>query len=268
MATNDSDSPSNAGLRAWIGTILVIFSIVAIVVIAGIILNSAGRVSTVAEENADSILENGKSLMSMLLPMFGTWVGTILAFYFTKENFETANKATLDVIRSTSQILESKKVSAEMIHVGAIVALKIDAGKGLLDTKYSDISTAFASIRPGSSRKITRLPFFDAQMHCVAVLHSSVWMEICLGALSSGDFKPAPDTSLRELIKLAGGGNYEALVTTSIGFVALDTNLAAAKSEMDRTDQCQDVFVTASGKKGDPVLGWLTNIAIAAASRA
>jgi hypothetical protein len=28
---------------------------------------------------------------------------------------------------------------------------------------------------------------------------------------------------------------------------------------MERTKNCQDVFVTAGGKKEEPVLGWVTN---------
>lgn len=30
---------------------------------------------------------------SVILPLIGTWMGTILAYYFSKDNFEAANKS-------------------------------------------------------------------------------------------------------------------------------------------------------------------------------
>ncbi|HEY5590898.1 MAG TPA: hypothetical protein VIK55_07750 [Paludibacter sp.] len=33
-----------------------------------------------------------KDLFGMLLPLIGTWVGTVLAYYFSKDNFEAASK--------------------------------------------------------------------------------------------------------------------------------------------------------------------------------
>ena len=38
--------------------------------------------------------DTAKLLLSSILPLLGTWVGTVLAYYFAKENFESAARAT------------------------------------------------------------------------------------------------------------------------------------------------------------------------------
>jgi hypothetical protein len=40
--------------------------------------------------------ETAKDLLTMLLPVVGTWVGTVLAFYFGKEQLEAANRTVDD----------------------------------------------------------------------------------------------------------------------------------------------------------------------------
>src|SRR5258707_14126556 len=33
-----------------------------------------------------------------LLPLWGTWIGTILAYYYSKQNFESANKSVQQIV--------------------------------------------------------------------------------------------------------------------------------------------------------------------------
>jgi hypothetical protein len=38
-------------------------------------------------------------VFSALVPLFGTWAGTILAFYFARENFDSANQSVQRLVR-------------------------------------------------------------------------------------------------------------------------------------------------------------------------
>ena len=56
-------------------------------------------------------------------------------------------------------------------------------------------------------------------------------------------------------------------VEKTLAFVSIASTLGDAKREMERTEKCQDVFVTQNGKQEEPVLGWLTNIEISRYTR-
>jgi hypothetical protein len=43
------------------------------------------------------------------------------------------------------------------------------------------------------------------------------------------------------------------------GVVARDRTLRDAKAAMESQKNCQDVFVTATGGTGEPVVGWITD---------
>src|SRR5262245_15336751 len=46
----------------------------------------------------DEFVKNWKDITGILLPVIGTWIGTVLAFYFTKENFEAANRSVQSMV--------------------------------------------------------------------------------------------------------------------------------------------------------------------------
>jgi ABC-type transporter Mla maintaining outer membrane lipid asymmetry ATPase subunit MlaF len=48
----------------------------------------------------------------------------------------------------------------------------------------------------------------------------------------------------------------------SFGVIKQDGTLADALDVMGKIDDCQDVFVTLTGSKDEPVLGWVTNVII------
>jgi uncharacterized membrane protein len=95
--------------RAKLGSRLVIFATIALVVLAAIVMSAA------AYGSPGSIKDTAQLLFSSLLPLFGTWVGTVLALYYTKENFGSASRNTLDLVRSVSQRLASTKATDAMM---------------------------------------------------------------------------------------------------------------------------------------------------------
>ncbi len=71
-------------------------------------------------ENPSDGLAEAKSILqfifSALLPLWGTWIGTVLAYYFSKENFEAANKSVRELVgqMNGSDKLKSVNVSEVM----------------------------------------------------------------------------------------------------------------------------------------------------------
>ena len=76
--------------RSWLAFSITVVSILGVLVLAAVIIwrSPAPNQSGVATQ-----------VLSTVLPVIGTWIGTILAFYFGKENFETAAKSVGDLAK-------------------------------------------------------------------------------------------------------------------------------------------------------------------------
>src|ERR1700730_8315375 len=80
-------SLDDAPVREWktprflLALLVTGISILAVTVLAAVII--------VRKHDADA----PQNVMNSVLPLLGTWVGTILAYYFSKENFEAATQS-------------------------------------------------------------------------------------------------------------------------------------------------------------------------------
>jgi len=61
---------------------------------------------------------------------------------------------------------------------------------------------------------------------------------------------------------LNSDAELKAFFQKSVGFVSVNSSLADAKRAMGKIDKCRDVFVTQSGDRKEPILGWITDSAI------
>ncbi len=68
-----------------------------------------------------------KDILTIILPLVGTWVGTVLAFYFSRENFVAAAKQTADLVRQLTpeQRLQSIAVTEVMLDMSAETTTKL-----------------------------------------------------------------------------------------------------------------------------------------------
>ena len=110
-------------------------------------------------------------------------------------------------------------------------------------------------------KKGNRVPVFDANDHPKYIIHRSA-IEKYLVAQARKGKTPADPEKLTLKNLLDDDPDLKNLVETSFAAVKEDATLADAKDAMDNTPYCQDVFVTKSGTKNEPVLGWITNITI------
>jgi hypothetical protein len=259
----------NGSFRAKLGARLVFWTTIALSVLAAIIMIGAAIAQHEGEK--DSVLRTAQLLLSTLLPLFGTWVGTVLAFYYTKENFEAASKNTLDLVRLTQQRLSSTPVTEKMMLRANIVAEIIPSGKGLSDLTISAIDMRFRQLG-ANGKPISRLLILDGTDIFLAVLHRSVYAEMLASTLrDSSPIDPAQAT-ISSLIKKQypayPGDTYETFIRRTTAFVAQDKTLSDAKTAMEQLPDCQDVIVTRSGTANERIIGWVSNVDISRASQA
>lgn len=219
-----------------------------------------------------NVMATGRLLLSSLVPLFGTWVGTVLAFYFSRRNFEAANRSTLDLVQTVTKRLSSTRVVDVMTPRNRMITLDLPVGKALEQVVAAEVDAKFQSIGANGQR-ISRLPVLDANGACVAFLHRSLWSEMLAGALATktSAFDPKTDSLgplLVEPYPLRAGSTYHQFVTGAIAFVGRDKMVGDAKVAMEQISDCQDVIVTEGGTRSQPVLGWLSNVDIGRLSQA
>ena len=111
--------------------------------------------------------EDTLTIMNIVFPVVASWVGTILAFYFGRENFESANAQVRELVqRLTPEERAKSPVSAIMRRIADMEVFRIPKGKGPQDVKLSELQAKFGG-------KISRLPIVDADDKPIFMIHES-----------------------------------------------------------------------------------------------
>lgn len=214
------------------------------------------------------VKETAQLIFTSVLPLLGTWVGTVLAFYFTKESLEAASRTTMDVVRSVSQKLASINVTQAMMKTDDVVKATVASGK-VEDLPLQAIDSEFK--KPGPNGKpISRLLVIDNGKVCIGIIHRSIWMEmLVVGSKLTPQAAVTTDTLSKLLPENSvAGKKFDDIVKGTLAFVAADKTLADAKTAMDAVGLCQDVIVTPRGASGEAMLGWISNVDITRLSQA
>jgi hypothetical protein len=198
---------------------------------------------------------NGAQLvLTGILPLIGTWLGTVLAFYFAKENFEAAADQTKELVRLGQQgtLNSSDPVLKHMMPLGEMAVYAPRPGP---TGTPKDLKLAEATKQINDS-KFDRLPVLDT---------GNVFRYILTGSSLNRCI-------VQKGINLAGADaayTFEQLFTAEpslkdrfaklVAFVPESATLGDAKRAMDAVKGCRDVFVTKTGNPTESVLGWITN---------
>ena len=206
-------------------------------------------------------LEAAKYVFSSVLPLIGAWVGTLLAYYFSKENFEAATKSVTDLARELGGMEKLRSIPAreKMRPLKDITFATVR--KGTEDQcKLADLLSKFA--------RLDRIPILDDQNCIVYLLYKHMIHQfltsVALDPAKLPSSKKITDLTLKHF--LDSDPNLGKLLQQSFGFVAENATLADAKREMEavsKTTPCNDVFVTQTGKQVEPIIGWITDNKIA-----
>lgn len=191
-----------------------------------------------------------------LLPLWGTWIGTVLAYYFGKANFEAASKSYREVMR-TAQTTEEKfaelAVKDVMLPVKEIVFLDYETE---LNNPVSSI------LKYPQFEAYNRFAVLDKNKVVKFMIHRGLFYQFIFSRqneLKPDELKPDTDKILLSELLTATDDRFKKPLTRGLGFVSVNSTLLDAKHVMDATEECVDVFVTQTGKPSEPVLGLLTN---------
>lgn len=190
-----------------------------------------------------------------LLPLWGTWIGTVLAFYFGKANFEAVSKSYQDVIKT---LTPEEKIAKLLVKDVMLTLNKIE----YLDFETEKPKPINEILGYPRFKDYNRFAVFDLNKVIKYMIHRSTFFEFIY--LKYTDFKKEgknPDNEILILDDLLTYNNEKIKKTLSrgFGFVSINATLLDAKRVIESIDECKDVFVTENGKSTEPVLGLITN---------
>jgi hypothetical protein len=191
-----------------------------------------------------------ENVFHVVLPVFASWVGTILVFYFGRDSFESANQQVREMVRQLTPEQRAKKpVTSIMKPLGTIAYFQIPSGKEDKDVKLSELKARLAG-------SVTRLPIIDAEKKPKYMIHESSIDKYLVAGGKEGD-------TLEDFITTQKGKGVTFGLDKGFVVVSEDKTLAAAKSKMEEAHSCQDIFVTKGGTPTEPLTGWISNVRLA-----
>jgi hypothetical protein len=199
---------------------------------------------------ADNRGSTARLVFTSVLPVIGTWVGTVLAFYFARENLEAATSSTLAL---TGREIETP-VTKVMIPEADFIALDLGADQKLEDVKLTTVRAKMKEIDPPSRR----VPIRDTARAVLCVIHDST-LTAYADSQEGLSIDNLGETKLGDLL---ADKTFEPLIKAN-GFVARSATVADARSVMSSIENCNDIFVTDTGKPSERAIGWLTNTLLA-----
>jgi hypothetical protein len=249
-AASDGQRTHVAEIGKWVlgisGGIILVVSVVVLVAAKGVDAEEFSKVSSM--------------VFNALLPLLGTWVGTVLAYYYSRQNFESASESVERMV--TTMTMEQKlaqiSVEKEMLRPDRITMYTVQGDKQPNQVLLSELRGIF---RPG----ISRLPIVDDKRVVQYIVHQSGLYKFITDKVMSGATKEQIEKlTLQDLVDDA----ELKLWVANIVYVPENASVGAAKQAMEARPGCQDLIVTKTGKKDEPMLGWMTNVQIGSLSKA
>ena len=217
--------------REWLGIIIIAVSVIVLGIVGYEIVNNGNS-------------EDYIFVYSSLLPLVGTWVGVVLAFYFGKENYEVASKKYESIInRLTPEVLDDIEVSQIMI------------------TKKTMVSKSWNDIKNNTVQEIidflmmvnkSRLPVLDLNQNIKYIIHASL---LSKPIKKSSNETQAPDTS----ITMESFVRQHNEVIGEILTVGQHEKLEVVRQKLNAKTGIKDVFVL---DEAGNLIGWLTDTLI------
>lgn len=264
MANNQTTGQANADaiFRSKLAQRVTTGALIFVGIVAAITLIGAGAYALIKpdKEKTAFFFDVAKYILATILPVVAGWVGTVLAFYFGKENFEAATRSVTDAAKA----LTSKDKLAATVVAGLgkarsefkALVLDDDESKSPGKVKLDRVAKEFAQ-ETASDKLYERLPVLLTGEVPYMVLHRSTLNAFLVEAPG----KAAKDFTLDDLFK-----KVDYLPRNSFATVGPQATAALAKVEMEKIQNCSDVFVTNDGTSNTAVTRWITNVDLLKAS--
>lgn len=197
-----------------------------------------------------------KDILSIILPLLATWIGTVLAFYYSRVNIESAAKQTHELINKLTSEQKLSGIDARdvMINMAGPGTEKLVIHEGTIDhvNLITDILNGILI-----KKDKNRLPIVDDRGVVLFIIHRSAIEQFIVDAQNNKNFS-------REQLTLSAileDGHWK-IIFQSFATIRVDDKLYEAKKAIDNNKYCDDVFVTEDGTPGTPARGWITNVIV------
>lgn len=232
MAENNDIRPPQRDRLSWV---ILIGSLAVITILA---------VTVIVQSNDKN---DTMTIFNMVLPVAASWVGTILAFYFGKQNFETANKQVRDMIQQSST--ETRKdvlVTTIMKPFADMAQYKLKEGQTEKEVKLTELHKLLEG-------KVNRLPIVDTNGVVKYMIHEA--------SLDKYVAKIGKDTDTLDIfLQKSKETGFEYGLNKAFVVVKEGATLLEANAKMEEYPFARDVFVTRGGTPQEPYIGWVSNV--------
>lgn len=232
--TGLNDGATRSGL-AWL---IVMSGLLCITVLGWVAIHLA---------DAQETFQATQLVFTAVLPLFGTWVGAVLAFYFARDNLREATNTTIRLRRGDD---DTTPVTAVMIPQESIDLARLGPTEPLAGKRLKDL------LERMRQSKRQRIPVVNHQNIVQVIVHEST---LHAYAAKVGEALDSLSKTIGDLLNdRVLGPRIQAMA-----FVAEDDQIAKSRRAMQVVTECNDVFVTKHGQPSEAMIGWLTNTDLA-----
>jgi hypothetical protein len=256
-------------LRADIAKLLTKYALIFLAALVLVTLFAAAVYSYKAPpddttKRGEFFFEVAKYLLGTMLPVVAGWVGTVLAFYYGRENF----KAGSESMAAAARVLTSKEklAATTVVQLGKTfeefkaLVLTEEQSKAPGEVTLDKVDPAFGPVPP-QDKPYERLPILLAGNVPYVVLHRSTMNSFLVDKLKKDPNQTTGTLTLADLFTHVGYIPEKSFVV-----VRESDTAAEAKQRMESVKNCSDVFVTADGTAKSAVKRWITNVDLLTAS--
>lgn len=253
LTTQNEASGNGREVLAKTVSLFVICAVGLIMLIGGFLIFTLIKTGVDGKEVGEIAIRNFKDIISIILPILATWIGTVLAYYFSRENFESANKSVRDLVSivSTDQKLRETKVLDASIPIDQITSYEY--------TTESELEAVLVSafIKKIEESKTLRLPIIDKQRVVKYCIHRSIFDKF-ISIRATADPAEVAGLTFKDM-KTTSLNDIKTYVTSGFAMVSAAATMYDCKIIMDNNKFVEDIFITQNGQKNEPILGWVTN---------
>jgi hypothetical protein len=213
---------------------------------------------------------NPSSTLNIVLPVFATWIGTVIAFYFGKENFESASKQVREsnkqlqelLKQETPEDLSAQPVSGIMKKISEMTVMNLKNTNGY-ERKEREILLIELRKKFDEDCETTRLPILKGDGSPAYMIHASsidkYVKDILIEQKSEANEDASKDKTLADFLEDRKKKGFEFGLNNGFIVVSESATIGEAKDLMEKISLCQDIFVTKTGKATDKLTGWVSN---------
>lgn len=255
--TQEGIEQNDSRNRERIALGVLIASIAAVVLVSFVV--------TITAEEGEKRQEASQRVMDSTLPLYGTWVGTILAFYFSRNAFEAASSATARNAAVLQQV-NSGLVSASPPPDNTLAKISLKSLANDLVFRLDDINKPLQDVVDELvSNNRYRIIVVDADKKYVDLVYkinASAFMQTQPGGSNAqgGQGGAQVPPTLKNYLDWRHGQGEKA--QPIVVFLPQSATLADADAKLKETMGCRDVIVTTDGKDTSPVVVYVTDIDI------